>query len=104
MVGRTPYAAAIRAGSDAGRIDWRADYNALSYERIKPPAHVTAGMARYLDALDLNYGAFDFVVAPDGVWWALECNPNGQWLWLEYQAGLPISTALAELLAIGTNT
>ncbi len=49
-----------------------------------------------------NFGAFDFVVQPDGTWRVLECNPAGQWLWLEYQAGLPIAAALADLLAKGT--
>ncbi|MGH3570171.1 MAG: ATP-grasp ribosomal peptide maturase [Pseudonocardia sp.] len=103
MVGRIPYAAAIHAGSDAAHLDWRADYPSLSYERIEPPTHVTAGMIRYLQALGLNYGAFDFVVQPDGTWRALECNPNGQWLWLEHQVGLPIAAAVAGLLAKGTD-
>lgn len=103
MVGRIPYAAAIHAGSDAAHVDWRADYPSLTYERIEPPAYVTAGMIRYLQALGLNYGAFDFVVQPDGTWRALECNPNGQWLWLEHEAGLPIAAALADLLVKGAN-
>jgi hypothetical protein len=31
----------------------------------------------------------------------LECNPNGQWAWLEPAAGLPITTAIADLLEKG---
>jgi hypothetical protein len=31
----------------------------------------------------------------------LELNPNGQWAWTEHAAGLPISTALADLLEKG---
>jgi glutathione synthase/RimK-type ligase-like ATP-grasp enzyme len=101
MVGRTPFAAAIFAGSDAARVDWRADYPSLTYKQIEPPPEVTAGMIRYLRTLGLNYGAFDFIVEPDGSWRALECNPAGQWLWLEHQVGLPIAAALAKLLAEG---
>lgn len=48
MVGRIPYAAAIHADSDAAYVDWRADYPSLRYERIEPPADVTADMIRYL--------------------------------------------------------
>ncbi|WP_435858953.1 hypothetical protein [Streptomyces varsoviensis] len=32
----------------------------------------------------------------------LECNPNGQWAWLEDAAGLPIARAIAGLLENGT--
>ena len=104
MVGQIPYAAAIHTGSDMGHIDWRADYKSLEYERIEPPEHITTGMIRYLHTFGLNYGAFDFVVQPDGTWRMLECNPAGQWLWLEEQAGLPISATLADLLAKGIDT
>jgi len=98
MVGRTPYAAAIHAGSDAGHVDWRSDYGSLTYESIDTPPDVAKSMCRYLDVFELNYGAFDFVVEPDGAWRFLECNPNGQWLWLEHETGLPIARALATLL------
>lgn len=101
MIGHQPFAAAICAGSDAAYVDWRADYPSLSYERIEVPPGVVESMIQYLIKFGLNYGAFDFVVQPDGVWRFLECNPNGQWLWLEHEISLPISTALAELLANG---
>jgi glutathione synthase/RimK-type ligase-like ATP-grasp enzyme len=55
-----------------------------------------------MDGLGLNYGAFDFVVTPDGDWVMLECNPAGQWLWLERETGIPIAAALAEFLTEGT--
>jgi len=51
-----------------------------------------------MDSLGLVFGALDFVVTPDGQWIFLEINPNGQWFWIERQTGMPISTALAELL------
>jgi hypothetical protein len=37
----------------------------------------------------------------DETWCFLECNPNGQWAWLEETAGLPIASALADLLENG---
>jgi len=38
------------------------------------------------------------IVTPQGEYIFLEINPNGQWLWIEELANLPISQALADLL------
>ena len=46
-------------------------------------------------------GAFDFGITGDGQWLAYECNPGAQWLWLEHQTNIGISSALAELLTAG---
>lgn len=101
VVGRAPMAVAIRSESEAGRIDWRSDYDALAYQRVDVPEGVTRRLGTFLDELGLSYGAFDFVITPDDEWVMLECNPAGQWLWLEHETGVPISAALAELLAGG---
>jgi hypothetical protein len=45
----------------------------------------------------LRFGTFDFSVASDE-WWFLECNPNGQWAWLQDETNIPISAALADAL------
>ncbi|MGH3856087.1 MAG: MvdC/MvdD family ATP grasp protein [Pseudonocardiaceae bacterium] len=103
MVGPEPFAVAIHAASERARVDWRADYRSLRYERIEPPPEVVDGARRYLTTFGLNYGAFDFVIEPSGAWRFLECNPNGQWLWLEHEAGLPIAAALADLLSGGVS-
>jgi hypothetical protein len=55
-------------------------------------------MEAYLEAFGLNFGCFDFAVSQSGETAFLECNPNGQWLWVEELAGLPIGAAIAELL------
>jgi len=31
----------------------------------------------------------------------LECNPNGQWLWIELETGMRISEAIADALETG---
>ena len=58
-------------------------------------------MTKYLAAMDLNYGAFDFAVTRSGEWIMFECNPAGQWLWLEEATGMPIAAAIADLLTAG---
>ncbi len=51
-----------------------------------------------MEHLGLVFAALDFVVGSDGTWWAVDVNSSGQWAWLELQAGVPISAALADLL------
>lgn len=91
----------IHAGSEAALVDWRADYDALSYRVLDPPHEVAAGIRRFLAAFGLSYAAFDFVIRPDRRWVFLECNPGGQYGWLEGQTGLPITAAIAAALARG---
>jgi glutathione synthase/RimK-type ligase-like ATP-grasp enzyme len=45
--------------------------------------------------LGLEFGALDFIVTETGVWYFLEVNPSGQWLWIEDLTGLPIADSIA---------
>lgn len=94
--------AAIRAGSAAGYIDWRADYEGLFYDLVDPPTDVLAGVRELMRALGLRYGALDFVITPDGEWTFLEVNAGGQYGWIEDATGAPLTPQLADLLAKGT--
>jgi hypothetical protein len=95
------YGVAIHAESEAALLDWRRDYASIRYEPFDPPADVLAGMRTYLDAMDLCYGCFDLVATAAGIL-AYECNPAGQYLWLEHATERPISAGIAALLAKGT--
>ncbi|SMD23133.1 ATP-grasp ribosomal peptide maturase [Lentzea albidocapillata] len=101
VVGDRLFAAAIHARTEETRVDWRNDYSALRYERIEPPAQVTNGVRGYCAALGLVYGAFDFVIRPDGAWVFLECNAGGQYGWIEDEIEAPISEAIADVLEAG---
>lgn len=68
---------------------------------IDLPEPVVAGMLAFLREFGLWFGTFDFVVTPDGEWVMLECNPFGQYGWLEEALDLPITATLADLLASG---
>ncbi len=99
VIGERLFPVAIHAGSESGRLDWRTDYNSLSYEMVHCPAQVTDGVLRYLKAAGLVYGAFDFVVRGDtNDWVMLECNASGQWGWLAEYCDLPIASAIADEL------
>lgn len=97
VVGRRMFAAEIHAGSEASRIDWRSDYDALTYKTCE----VRAGVLAWLDHFQLSFGAFDFAVTPAGEWVMFECNPSGEWSWIQKKTGLPIAAALADLLTGG---
>lgn len=94
------FAARIDAGSPDSHIDWRTDYAALRYSVISTPDTVRAGVTALMARLGLRFAALDFVVTPDGDWWFLECNPNGQWGWIEDETGFPIAAALADALTL----
>lgn len=91
---------------DFGGVDWRAGYTSKSgipQTAIETPPHLHDFCLAYLDELRLNFGCFDFIVDTEGKPWFLECNPNGQWMWIEEDIGLPISRAIAECLSRGAN-
>ncbi|MFE4411310.1 ATP-grasp ribosomal peptide maturase [Streptomyces sp. NPDC056821] len=83
---------------DSDLLDWRTNYDRLSYTPVAPPPEVELALHEYMDHFGLLFGAFDFAVDADGRWWFLECNPSGQWYWLETVTGLPMCAALADLL------
>lgn len=53
--------------------------------------------------LNINYGAFDFIVDKNNEWFFLEVNPMGQWLWIEDLTGLQISDAICDWLVESKN-
>lgn len=83
VVGRRIFAAAIYAGSDAARADWRSDYDSLRISVVDLPPQVTRGVVAFMDAFGLMFGAFDFAVDSDGIWWFFECNSAGQFGFVE---------------------
>lgn len=102
-IGDRLFAFAIHAGNATSHIDFRADYDALSYEPIELPTEVTTGIREFLSAMGLVYGALDFVVDPEGSYTFLECNAGGQFGWLEARTSAPLTDTLAGLLATGTS-
>ena len=85
---------------DKGKNDWRQGYdNGLRVEIIDTPEHIRLFCLAFLKRLHLNFGCFDFIVTPNDEYVFLECNPNGQWLWIELATGFDISKIIAKNLA-----
>lgn len=87
-MGAEPVAAALHSQRHAGsRTDWRTvEPGTLAIERIEVPADVAQRCAAMMQALDLRFGCFDFIVTQDGRWVFLELNQMGQFLWVEEAA------------------
>jgi ATP-grasp ribosomal peptide maturase len=100
IIGPRMFAFRIEAGTAAAHVDWRADFDALSYELVATPIDVLTGVRTYMKAMDLEYAALDFGInAETGDWVFYESNSSGQYGWLEAQTGAPLTSALADLLA-----
>jgi glutathione synthase/RimK-type ligase-like ATP-grasp enzyme len=81
---------------ERSRIDWRGGDPA--HELFTLPHEVEASIHRLMGAFDLNFASLDMIVTPEGEYVFLELNPNGQWLWLEHELGLPLVACMADLL------
>lgn len=97
-VGEQVFACQIqtRAG-DITSDDYRFDTPNLQHDAIEC-ADLIPRLHAYMKAFDLNFGCFDFIVSRDGGVVFLECNCNGQWLWVQERTGQPIGEAIARQL------
>jgi hypothetical protein len=99
VVGNDVFPVAIYTGEDA-KDDWRKHQNtdSVRFESEAMPEGIDQLCIRYLGKMGLKFGAFDLIEKSDGEVVFLECNPNGQYGWLEESLDLPISDAIASEL------
>ncbi|HYO99832.1 MAG TPA: MvdD family ATP-grasp ribosomal peptide maturase [Pyrinomonadaceae bacterium] len=101
IVGERVLAAAIDSqASERAAHDWRRDGTSLldAWQTYELPPEVEEKLLRLMHYFDLNYGAADLIVTPEGRHVFLEVNPVGEFFWLERCPGLPISGAIADVL------
>jgi glutathione synthase/RimK-type ligase-like ATP-grasp enzyme len=80
------------------RVDWRRGSEHLRHSVHELPESIKQKCFEITHALGLNYSAIDLILTPDSKYVFLECNPNGQWAWLEERLGFPISHDIVNLL------
>ncbi|MFK0104841.1 ATP-grasp ribosomal peptide maturase [Streptomyces sp. NPDC091217] len=100
VVGRRVFAQ--RIATPNGALDWRrGDWGRLVHTPVVVPEAVRAALYGYLASFGLVFGCFDFALTGEGTdpedWWAIECNPNGQWGWLPDAPA--IGAAFADILS-----
>lgn len=85
--------------SKIANIDWRRyDLPNTPHSIIDPPPSIKKKITKFMEQLNLNYGAIDFVVSTDEEWYFLELNSMGQFLWIEDLTGLEISKSIGKWL------
>jgi hypothetical protein len=98
IVGKIPFPVLISA-PDGSPLDFRSvDPRDCHYEQVVVEPKLLAACLNFLDHFGLLFGAFDFAVDGEGRPWFLECNPAGQWGWLEDFTDIPITSTLVDLL------
>ena len=98
VIGEKIFAVKIDSqATEATCRDWRA--GEPEHEIFALPEQVKSAIRRLMVSFGLNFASLDMIVTPDGEFVFLELNPNGQWLWLEYELGLPLVASMADLLA-----
>ncbi len=103
VVGEQVFAAEIHSqATRQTRQDWR-HYDHLSTP-VRPhalPPAVAEQCRAITRRMGVCYGAMDLILTNDGRYVFIENNPNGQYLWIEDETGLPISEAICDLLQSG---
>lgn len=85
--------------SDKSKVDFRRyDFANTPYVAIKAPERIQNMVTLFMRKLKLNYGALDFIVDYNDDWHFLEVNPVGQYGWIEYLTGLPITNSIIRYL------
>ncbi len=101
IVGDEIFSAAIDSQkTEDTKTDWRKDGVGLldHWVEYPLPEELKHKLLALMDRLQLNYGAIDVILHPDGQYYFLEVNPNGEYMWLERTPGFKISEKLAQVL------
>ena len=78
------------------KIDWRKEK--ISFSKYSLPQEISDKCLTLVEKLNLSFGAIDLIKTSNGEYVFLEINPNGQWAWIEFDTGLPISDEIINFL------
>ncbi len=99
VIGRQVFPVEIH--SQSGSTDWRDETARASYQPTTLPPQIEAACLELLDHYQLVSAGIDMIRQPDGQHVFLELNAHHEWLWLQRITGLPMSSAMADLLETG---
>ena len=99
VVGDVVFAAEIDARKTSYPVDMRMVIGEAVVQATKLPSEVRQAVLTLQRRLGLRYGAIDMRRTTTGEYIFFEVNPAGQWLFVEQRTGLPISQAVADVLA-----
>jgi glutathione synthase/RimK-type ligase-like ATP-grasp enzyme len=99
VVGMSIFTAEIDARKTRYPVDMRMVVGEAAVRPITLSAELNKRLLALQKRLQLVYGAIDMRRTPEGEYYFLEVNPAGQWHFAEQRTGLPITKAMADLLA-----
>lgn len=91
------FAAAVRSEPQYA-ADYRPGLGSATVTPYELPASVTEKLLELMRAFNLQYGAIDLRVTPDGDHVFLEVNPAGEYLFISHRTRQPIPEAIAASL------
>lgn len=100
IIGEQIFTAAIHSQEfERTKSDWRAiDTYQIKHTIYELPETIANKLLAFNRHYSLVFSTFDLILTPDGEYYFLECNPNGQWYWIEDMTKLPMAKAMAQLL------
>jgi hypothetical protein len=99
VLGSKVFACEIHSQEDErSRVDFRRDAAAARHLPHELPEAIAKKLVALNHALGLVFGAVDLILTPAGEYVFLENNQQGQFLWLEELAGLPLLESFCEML------
>ncbi len=105
VVGREVFPCTLDTQNASGaESDWRrVSHDVIKHQAGILPKGMASKLFLFMDHFDLPFGAFDFIETDQGDFYFLECNANGQWLWIEEHTGMPIAQSIADWLEDSSN-
>lgn len=100
IIGTQLFTAAIHSQDNAeSKWDWRAaNPYELLHQKEALPVELSQKLLEFNQHYGLEFSTFDIIRTPEKEYVFLECNPNGQWYWVEELTALPMAAQMAWLL------
>lgn len=101
MIGEQIFTAAIHSQEhEKSSQDFRAiDPFELKHTVFNLSKEIEQKLLAFNKHYGLNFSTFDLVLTPKGDYYFLECNPNGQWYWIEELTQMPMAKTMADFLS-----
>ncbi|MFX0066232.1 MAG: RimK family alpha-L-glutamate ligase [Candidatus Hermodarchaeota archaeon] len=96
IIGDNLFAGALKHSNSIKDVDWR--IKPFGWKSHQLPHDLREKLIKLVRSFNLDTASIDLRLTPTGNYVFFEINPNGQFLFLEIETGLPISKTFAQYL------